>query len=192
MAKQIALCDGGLNVWFLPYDPAIQSVIYRQIKAQRPGGEEEYEPLKLKFVALKDKAKPTKGELAKMEQLAEEISQIKARYGNTWLSSFVILDSCVVGVELLDDDNLDALAIDCYWEARDGSDPLGNFALFIQILHSDLIEELVGGYVATRAKLPLAPKETQGDSPPKDNPLGQNGSPANEGKHTKKRIESVS
>ena len=176
----------------MPYDPAIQKVTYRQISAQRPGGEEEYEPLQAAIVTLK-KEKPSKANASKIGALTTQISNIKAKHGNNWLTTFVIVDGCIVDVELLDENNIDAVAVDCYWRSRDGSDPLGNFELFIGLLSDDTINELYfQGYEQTRAKLPPAPEETQGDSPPKDNPLEQNGSPVNEGKHTKKRIENAS
>ncbi len=191
LAKQITLCNGGVDVWYLPYDPAIQNVIYRQIKATRASGEDEYEPLELEVAALK-KQKKTKINLARIADLATEISAIKTRYGMTWLGSFVYVDSCIVDVQLLDEDNLDALAIDCYWQGRNGNDPLGNFDLFCQILNTNLIAELYAGYDDTRAKLPPAPKETQEDAPPKDNPLEQSGSQVEKGKRGKKPIAETS
>lgn len=191
LAKQITLCDGGVDVWYLPYDPAIQQVIYRQIKASRPCGDDEYEPLELEIAALK-KQESTPINIARIDELVTEIVEIKARYGNTWLGSFVYVDSCIVDVQLLDDENLDALAIDCYWQGRNGNDPLGNFDLFCQIMDADLIRELYAAYSDTRAKLPPAPSETQEDAPPKDNPLEQRGSPAKKGKRGKKPIASAS
>jgi len=180
-----------VHVWYWPKEPAIQDVIHRQLKAARTGGEDEYEPLERELVAIK-KQKATPVNLAQIEKLTAEVSVIKARYGNDWLSTFVILDSCIIDVQLLDEDNLDALAVDFYWQERNGADPVGNFDLFCQIFDTDLIMELWKGYLDTRIKLPPAPSETQEDAPPKDNPLEQSGSPAKKGKRGKKPIESVS
>ena len=191
LAKQITLCDGGVDVWYWPKEPAIQDVIHRQVKAARRGGEEEYEPLEFELVALKQQ-ETTPINLARIETLVIEISAIKERYGNDWLSTFVILDSCIVDVQLLDDDNIDALAVDFYWQERNGANPVGNFDLFCQVFDTDLIMELWKGYQNTRAKLPPAPIETQEDAPPKDNPLEQSGSPAKKGKRGKKPIPSTS
>lgn len=191
LAKQITLCNGGVNIWYLPYSPAIQNTIHRQVTAARPNGEDEYAPLDLELTALK-KQKATKTNNARIEVLVTEIGAIRARYGNTWLDFFTILDSCVVDVELLDDENPDALAVDCYWQMRNGNDPAGNFDLFCQVFHTDLIWELWAGYQDTRIKLPPAPTETQEDSPPKDNPLERSGSPAQKGKRGKKPITETS
>ncbi len=191
LAKQITLCNGGVNIWYLPYHPVIQNVIRRQLRAARPGGEDEYEPLESEVAAL-EKQEPTKINLARIDKLTGEISTIRAHHGNTWLGHFIILDSCIVDVQLLDEENTDALAIDCYWQGRNGSDPLGNFDFFCQILHANLISELWTGYSDTRAKLPPAPSETQEDAPPKDNPLEPSGSPAKKGKRGKKSIAETS
>ncbi len=191
LAKQITLCNAGVNVWYWPKEPAIQDVIHRQVKASRPGGEDEYEPLELEIFAL-EKQKKTKINLAQIEKLATEIRAIKERYGNDWLSTFVILDSCIVDVQLLDDNNIDALSVDFYWQERDGANPVGNFDLFCQVFDTDLIMELWKGYQDTRIKLPPAPTETQEDAPPKDNPLEPSGSPAKKAKRGKKPIAETS
>ncbi len=191
LAKQIALCNGGVNVWYWPKEPAIQDIIHRQVKAARHGGEDEYEPLELELADLKG-GEETKDSLGKINALAIEIRAIKERYGNDWLSTFVILDSCIVDVQLLDDDNIDALSVDFYWQERDGANPIGNFGLFCQVFDTDLIMELWKGYQATRIKLPPAPIETQEDAPPKDNPLEQDGSQVKKGKRGKKPITETS
>ncbi|KKK80970.1 hypothetical protein LCGC14_2818180, partial [marine sediment metagenome] len=74
----------------------------------------------------------------------------------------------------------------CYRQFRNGGDPLGNFDLFVQLLSDDTIDELYDGYTETRTKLPAAPKETQEEAPPLDDPLEQSGSQAKKVKHGKK------
>lgn len=185
LATQITLCNGGVNVWYLPYDPYIQGVIIRQLRAARPGGQEEYEPLQREIIMLRQK-KETKDNLAEIAELVRRVNEIRAIYGNELIGSFAILDSCIVDVELLNESNTDALAVDYYWQNRNGNDPVGNYDMFAQYLSDDTIDELWQGYQDTRTKLPAAPKETQEEAPPPDNPLEPSGSQAKKGKRGKK------
>lgn len=191
LATQISLCDGALHVWYLPYDPAMQQIIYRQVTAERPGGEDEYEPLELTIAKLQ-KEEQSEDTIAEIDRLSKEIFKIKSRYGNGFLSSYVVLDSCIVDVAMVDDSNIDAAALNYYWQTRNGDDPVGNFDLFRSILSEKFINELWTGYNDTRVKLPPAPTETQEDGPPENNPLERNGSQAKKGKRGKRPTKVVS